>query len=168
MTRHGSFAAIAFALGALMMTACTAPAPPAPDATSSPAPRETTKTPASSAPAHAAATIDSKAFAGKFSGVLPCASCPGIDTALVLRADSSFSLSETYQDEPGGGPFVIEGQWRAEQNGKHLRLHPIGKADQERLYEIVSSDEIRMLDLEGKPIVSGLDYGLLRDSAAQP
>lgn len=160
MARLESFASITLALGILLTSACTAPAPPTP-AGKPAAAVAAAKTPVP-------ASIQSEAFAGKFSGVLPCASCPGIDTALVLRGDGSFRLSETYQDEPGGGPFVSEGHWRAESDGKRLRLSPIGKADPERLYEIVSRNEIRMLDLEGKPIVSGLDYSLRRDSAGDP
>jgi len=167
MARIESFASITLALSVLLTSACTAPAPPVP-AGKPAAAEETAKTPAPANTADAPASIKHKTFAGKFSGVLPCASCPGIDTALTLRDDGSFRLSETYQDEPGGGPFVSEGHWRTEPDGKRFRLDPIGKADPERLYEIVSRDEIRMLDLEGKPIVSGLDYSLRRDSAAQP
>ncbi len=160
MARLESFASITLALGILLTSACTAPAP------STPAGKPAAAVAAAKTPTPA--SIQSEAFAGKFSGVLPCASCPGIDTALVLRGDGSFRLSETYQDEPGGGPFVSEGHWREEQDSKRLRLSPIGKADPERLYEIVSRNEIRMLDLEGKPIVSGLDYSLRRDSAGNP
>ena len=167
MARLESFASITLALGILLTSACTAPAPSTP-AGKPPAAETAVKTPAPANTPVAPASIQSEAFAGKFSGVLPCASCPGIDTALVLRGDGSFHLSEIYQDEPGGGPFVSEGHWREEQDSKRLRLSPIGKADPERLYEIVSRNEIRMLDLEGKPIVSGLDYSLRRDSAGNP
>lgn len=165
MARLESFASITLALGILLTSACTAPAPSTPAGKSAAA---AAKTPVPANTSVAPASIESEAFAGKFSGVLPCASCPGIDIALILRGDGSFRLSETYQDEPGGGPFVSEGHWRAESDGKRLRLDPTGKADPERLYEIVSRDEIRMLDLEGKPIVSGLDYSLRRDRAGNP
>ncbi len=166
MARFESFASITLALSVLLTSACTAPTPSVP--AGKPATEKTAKTPIPANTSDAPVSIESETFAGKFSGVLPCASCPGIDTALTLRGDGSFRLSETYQDEPGGGPFVSAGHWRTEQDGKRLRLNPIGKADQERLYEIVSRDEIRMLDLEGKPIVSGLDYSLRRNSAVQP
>ena len=36
------------------------------------------------------------------------------------------------------------------------------KDDQDRLYEVVSNDELRMLDGDGKAIESGLDYSLRR------
>jgi len=38
-------------------------------------------------------------WAGSYSGVVPCASCPGIETRVTLRADGTFDRSMYYIDE---------------------------------------------------------------------
>src|SRR3546814_19003470 len=58
------------------------------------------------------------------------------------------------------------GTWTVEEAGKRIRLDPNSKQDQDRLYEVVSDDELRMLDIDGNPIESGLDYSLRRAPAA--
>ncbi|QCW28710.1 copper resistance protein NlpE [Lysobacter enzymogenes] len=109
----------------------------------------------------APAAFDAAAFAGTFSGTLPCADCSGIDTKLELKADGSYALSESYQGKKDGN-FKGDGTWTAEENGKRVRLDPNSKSDDDRLFEIASKDEIRMLDTEGKPIESQLNYSLKR------
>ncbi|SDY92710.1 copper homeostasis protein (lipoprotein) [Lysobacter sp. yr284] len=152
-------------LAALALSACNKPAE-----TPAAAPAETPKAaepaaPAEAAPAPAAAaapaTFDAAAFAGTFSGTLPCADCSGIDTKLELKADGGYALSESYQGKKDGN-FKGDGTWTAEDNGKRVRLDPNSKSDDDRLFDIVSKDEIRMLDTEGKPIESQLDYSLKR------
>ena len=107
--------------------------------------------------------FDTKGFAGRFVGMLPCADCPGIDTRITFNADGTFELLETYQDrkvktEP------VSGTWTVEADDKHVRLDPDAKAENDRVYEILSHDEIRMLDQEGKPIESELPYNLKREA----
>lgn len=109
--------------------------------------------------------LDQRAFAGRFTATLPCASCPGIDTALELKDDYSFILDETYKEKKGGGPFKIKGTWSAENDGHLLRLDPDSKAEADRLYQVIANDEIRMLDPEGKPIEGTLDYSLRREGS---
>lgn len=38
-------------------------------------------------------------WAGRYSGVLPCASCPGIETVVTLNNDGTFERSMLYIDE---------------------------------------------------------------------
>ena len=106
------------------------------------------------------AGFDRKAFAGTFSGTVPCADCPGIDTRLEIRADGTFRLSETYQDRDGTADTA--GTWTIDADGKRLQLDPDSKDGADRWFEIVSKDEIRQLDTEGKPIESTLNYSLSR------
>ncbi|HVR81366.1 MAG TPA: copper resistance protein NlpE [Luteimonas sp.] len=108
--------------------------------------------------------LNTKAFAGNFSGTLPCASCPGIDTALELHTDGSFVLAETYQ---GGkhAPVKVDGTWTAEANGSHIRLDPNSKSEQDRVYAITSHDQITQLGSDGQSAANGLDYSLKRDAA---
>lgn len=139
-----------------------APAEPAPAAPEAPAPTAPTQPAAGTESAPTA--FDPVAFAGTFSGTLPCADCPGIDTRLELLGDGNFKLTETYQERKGD-PSVLDGSWTAEEEGKRVRLDPNSKSDQDRLYEIVSNDEIRQLDGEGKAIDSQLPYNLKRQPA---
>ncbi|QWF15007.1 copper resistance protein NlpE [Lysobacter capsici] len=156
-------------LAALALSACNKPT----EATSAPA--ETAKA-AEPAPAVAPepapvaeapkAGFDVAAFAGSFSGTLPCADCSGIDTKIEFKADGSYAVDETYQGKKDGA-FKGDGTWTAEEDGKRLRLDPNSKTDPDRLFEVVSHEEIRQLDTEGKAIESQANLSLKRASAAQ-
>ena len=113
-------------------------------------------------------TVTATAFAvaGTFSGTLPCADCPGIDTTIALAADGTYTLDETYQDRKVE-PIKGDGTWTAENDGKRIRLDPNSKADDDRLFEVLSNDEIRQLDREGNAIDSNLPYNLKRVPAAK-
>lgn len=156
-------------LVALALTGCKRepePATVAPVATpvpTAPAPQVVEATASTSDLTTKVGDIDVKAFAGKFTGTLPCASCPGIDTTLELSAEGQFKLTETYQGEKDG-TFNIDGSWTVEDGGKRVLLDPNSKSDEDRSYEIVSSDEIRMLGKDGKPVESTLNYSLKRAS----
>lgn len=117
--------------------------------------------------AGAGGAFDVKAFAGTFAGTLPCASCPGIDTVLDIRADGRFVLTETYRDE-AGPPVVTQGTWSLEQDDSRVLLDPDGKDDRDRRYAIgAGHDRLQVLDLQGNPPASGLDYTLARTPAAR-
>lgn len=162
---------LALGLLATCLPACTQQTghtpgtPPGPAATeSTPAPAtETAAQPVNRDLAAKAGSIDMKRFPGTFGGILPCASCPGIETRLELDADGPFTLTETYQDETGA-PVVTQGTWTVEDGGTRVLLDPDSKSEQDRSYGIVSNDEIRQLGLDGKPIESRLDYSLRRTS----
>ena len=48
---------------------------------------------------------------GYYNGILPCADCPGIETSLWLRSDSTYVLQRHYQ-ERDTIPWGYVGQWR--------------------------------------------------------
>ena len=108
--------------------------------------------------------LDHRAFAGMFMGTLPCASCAGIDTQLELKDDYSFMLNETYRESKDAGPFRIKGTWSAEEDGHLLRLDPESKSENDRLFQVVANDEIKLLDADGKPLVGTPNYSLRRAS----
>ena len=110
--------------------------------------------------------LDTKAFAGNFSGTLPCADCPGIDTEIELHTDGRFMLMEAYQGKKAE-PAMLEGTWTAEENGSRIRLDPDSKSEQDRVYALASHDQIAQLGSDGAPAASGLDYSLKR-TAAKP
>jgi copper homeostasis protein (lipoprotein) len=155
---------LAAALIGAALTACKpqtpadAAAPPArPEATAPAAPTT------DALPSAQAAPFDAKAFAGTFAGTLPCADCPGIDTHIVLAADGTYAITESYQ-ERSAPELKGDGTWTVEENNQRLRLDPNSKSDNDRLFAILSNDEIRQLDMEGKPIESSLPYNLKRSA----
>jgi len=147
---------------------CKRETPESPEAT--PADTQPVATTPAVAPApqpapQADTALDTRAFAGNFSGTLPCADCPGIDTTLELRADGSFMLMETYQARKAAAG-MLEGTWTAEENGSRIRLDPNSKSEQDRLYAVTSRDRITQLGNDGTPAAgNGLDYSLKRDGA---
>ena len=160
--------ALAALLAALVVAALSACKPQAPAETAAPpAQPEAAAAPASPAadarPSAQGAPFDAKAFAGMFTGTLPCADCPGIDTRLVLAADGTYTITESYQ-ERSAPEIKGDGTWTVEENNQRLRLDPNRKSDNDRLFAILSQDEIRQLDLEGKPIESQLPYNLKRSA----
>ncbi|WP_165967304.1 copper resistance protein NlpE [Luteimonas aestuarii] len=106
------------------------------------------------------AGFDRRAFAGMFSGTLPCADCPGIDTRLHIADDGTFHLTEAYRDR---GNAQTAGTWTVDAAGTRLLLDPDVKDAPDRHLSIVSNDELRALDPEGNAIDSTLDHLLRRD-----
>jgi uncharacterized lipoprotein NlpE involved in copper resistance len=105
--------------------------------------------------------IDSKAFAGKFSGSLPCADCPGIDETLELAADGSFTLTDVYRERPQG-TFTLQGTWSADADGKQIRLDPGSKAERDRLFAIEDNDTLSPLGADGERVDGAPDMRLKR------
>ncbi len=144
-------------LGLLALTACK-PQPPAEPAAS--VPPAAMQAPAADE-ARTVAPFDVKAFAGSFEGTLPCADCPGIDTRVMLAADGSYTIVESYR-ERSAPELKGDGTWTVEEDNQRLRLDPNSKNDPDRLFAILSNDEIRQLDRDGKAIESALPYNLRR------
>lgn len=170
MTRRPASALVLILL-ALALAACRPAAEPAQDAQaiateSAAAPAQTDPLAGTDATAvvhHAAvdpAGFDRKAFAGRFSGTLPCADCPGIDMHVEIDADGTFRASETYQDRDT--TIETTGTWTIDADGRRLQFDPDRKDDADRWFGIVSKDEIRMLDSDGNPVQSELNYSLRR------
>ena len=171
-------AMIIAALAALALCACQAEAPtPAPaaaadtaatgTAAAEPAPvaTEVATTMAEPGVQPDASGADARALAGTWTGLLPCADCPGIDETLVLDADGGFVLTDTYRERPDA-TFVTQGTWALEAEGRHVRLDPGNKDDADRLFAIDSgsgSDALVRLDPAGKRIDSPFDMRLVRE-----
>lgn len=54
--------------------------------------------------------------AGSYSGLYPCADCPGIDTQLVLNADNTYSLTQTYLESPDAPNVALKGKFTVDEN----------------------------------------------------
>jgi copper homeostasis protein (lipoprotein) len=117
---------------------------------------------------------------GFFVGTLPCADCSGIRTELTLFAHgpsssgtASYWLRETYLGKPTkDATFESGGSWtsrpgEADPKAIVYRLTE-ARSRENRFFQKVSDDELRMLDRAGRPIESKLDHTLKRLPAAQP
>jgi len=91
-----------------------------------------------------------------YQGVLPCADCGGLETALFLDEDGTFVLQETYRGtKDGDQTFADYGKWArtadklvlTDSNGEKRYFRPMGKS-------------LEMLDRSGVPIESKLNYRL--------
>lgn len=108
----------------------------------------------------------------RFSGVLPCADCPGIRTTLTLTrkgqgwAEGTYRLSETYIDR--GPARVTTGDWTtlrgdaADENATVYELDP-DHAERARHFLRVGPDRaLKALDRDLKPWPKGLPDTLKR------
>jgi len=156
-----AIAAVAFALS---VSACKQEEPAKPAETAAPTATAPASDAALEAAAHPVKDFDPRVFAGEFVGTLPCAGCEGIETKLALAADGSYAIEETYrgksQDASRG-----DGTWTAEDNGHRLRLDPNSKSVEDRLFEVVGQNEIRLMDQDGNAIQSAQNYSLKRVAA---
>ncbi|MGL5470369.1 MAG: copper resistance protein NlpE [Shewanella sp.] len=85
---------------------------------------------------------------GVYEGVLPCASCEGIQTTLTLQADNSFELKSIYlgKDE---SIFKVAGKFDWDSNGSKITLSDGSKY-------LVGENQLFMLDTDGNRITGGL------------
>lgn len=103
---------------------------------------------------------------GVWEGTLPCADCPGIDTRLALYKDPyTYRLEQTYL-ERNDEPVIDEGEW--------VLLPPVDNMDLGRVslkgegeaplrqFQRLPGGNLEMLDQDGQPIRSDLDYTLER------
>jgi len=121
--------------------------------------------------ASAALTAGASAEAGSlgplpasFTGTLPCADCPGIEWQLDLLPDGSFQLRQAYLDR---GPDNVRddiGRWAVGGDGRRLVL--AGGREAPIFLEILSPEDLRLMDREARPIESELPYNLRREDVA--
>ena len=93
----------------------------------------------------------SKTFSGKYSGVTPCADCPGIETTIFFTPDSVFIETLNYLDR--NVSFSDTGRWII--SDKIIAVSFPGKPT-ERFFLIKSDSTLAMLDAEKKEIEGNL------------
>jgi len=96
---------------------------------------------------------------GTYSGVVPCASCPGIETKVTLNADQSFELSMRYIDE-NPIPITMSGRFEWNDAGSKIRL--TDDNGEVRRYQ-VGEHRLFMLDQEGNRIEGELAPAYILD-----
>jgi copper homeostasis protein (lipoprotein) len=99
-----------------------------------------------------------------YSGRLPCADCPGIQLTLTLLSDSTFRLRQAYQERP----TVLHqlGRWSVDSTRTQLTLQ--GRPASSYRFRIVGADSLRLLDSQGNPVQSPLNYTLARAAKVDP
>lgn len=149
----------------LLLSACTPQETTTPASTPAAASTIAASQPAAEPAASAASTAaqPDAQWIGRYYGVLPCASCEGIETILILKEDGSYQLTETYKQRQ---PFTEETTgrftWR-----KPQEVFQLDKAGGERLYQI-SNGQIWALDADGKQVEGELaNLYILKQTVSQ-
>jgi len=100
-----------------------------------------------------------------FTGVLPCADCPGIEHHLDLFPDGVYYLRRIFQDRRDG-PFDEMGAWEVSGRGPTLALH--GEREEVLRFRIEDAKTLTLLDVKGQPIVSAANHDLTRVATFAP
>ena len=98
---------------------------------------------------------------GTYSGVLPCASCEGIETSLTLNEDDSYSLRMTYIGEDEPNRYDAEGSFSWNEAGNTITLENEEAPNQ----YFVGENYIAKLDSNGHRVTGDLSnrYILQKD-----
>jgi surface antigen len=104
-----------------------------------------------------------------FSGMLPCADCPGLQYHIEFHDDGSYRMRMTYLERGanGAGKDVDDaGAWQLVLDGQRVTL----RSDQNTTttFAVRNPDTLRLLDKNGKEISSGLNYDLKRATPYTP
>lgn len=99
-----------------------------------------------------------------FLGVLPCADCPGVKHHLDLWPDNVFHLHREWLQRERR--FDDLGRWRYDPGRPALVLS--GGTEMPLQFEVIGPTQLRLLDFEGRPIDSELDYSLRTDGRLTP
>jgi copper homeostasis protein (lipoprotein) len=113
--------------------------------------------PAASAPSSTAPADAS------YAGTLPCADCAGQQIVLTLFADQSFRMRTRYLGDRLGMELEVHelGRWaRTDAGTIELR----GGREAPMRFSPTAGGALRLLDTQGRPIVSTLDYELQRQA----
>ncbi|MDR0364639.1 MAG: copper resistance protein NlpE N-terminal domain-containing protein [Bacteroidales bacterium] len=104
--------------------------------------------------------LDAKTLKGVYVGVMPCADCEGISTALKLNEDMTYLLQTTYQGK-GIEIFQEFGKYTIDGKKREITLENITDRPSKYLYE---NHNLVQLDMNGKKIsgVLALNYILLK------
>lgn len=101
-----------------------------------------------------------------FEGKLPCADCPGVMWTLKLSPDQGYRLNMEYLDRQGKEENKSEktGQWKLDKGQRQLTITQQGQPDER--FDILDVNTLRKLDMDGRPILSELNYVLKRHGSA--
>jgi copper homeostasis protein (lipoprotein) len=110
------------------------------------------------------ASLDS--LPARYSGVLPCADCPGIRFDIDLRPANVYFLRMTYQGATPERVYDDIGTWTLASDLRTIALK--GTRQSPMLFSITNANTLRKLDSEGQTIESELNYGVTRTAQYEP
>jgi uncharacterized lipoprotein NlpE involved in copper resistance len=103
-------------------------------------------------------------WSGTYSGIVPCASCEGIETELRLGEDLTYTLVTKYLGEQEK-PYSLSGSF--EWQGNNIKLGGIADYDRPTLYK-VEENKLRQLDMEGNIITGKLERNYILTKNGNP
>lgn len=106
-------------------------------------------------------TVSLKPMQQSYRGLLPCADCAGIETALFLDASGTWVMNQHYQGKHAA--FATYGEWARTADKLVLT-----QSNGEKHYFLPKDDSLVMLDMKGNPIHSSLNYTLKAVSLELP
>ncbi|MDG4949925.1 copper resistance protein NlpE [Weeksellaceae bacterium KMM 9724] len=89
-------------------------------------------------------------WVGTYYGILPCASCPGIETTLELKPDQTFELKTIYQDTDKK-PIIERGNFDWHKIGNQVTLK-----NNDDLQFKIEKDQVRFLKNDGKAVTGNI------------
>lgn len=103
-------------------------------------------------------------WAGTYTGVVPCASCPGIKTVLQLNYDQTYRIETTYIDEDGA-TFSHDGKFEWNDLGNIITMDGIKNSEAPNMFA-VGENHVAQLDPHGMRIAGVLagNYILQKNS----
>jgi len=93
-------------------------------------------------------------WVGTYSGVVPCADCPGIEIQITLNKDETYHISWKYQDK-GDETFQNTGKFQWDAAGGIIILGNLDKDSYPTQYR-VGENRLFQLDKEGNRITGDL------------
>lgn len=106
-------------------------------------------------------------YQGTYTGVTPCADCPGIDTSLTLNENmygnpTTYSLTLNYQERDT--TFTETGTWTVStwKNKPLITLVP-KESTQVTYYEVLGNNQIRQLDGDRNQIPDSMPFTLTKE-----
>jgi copper homeostasis protein (lipoprotein) len=93
-----------------------------------------------------------------FSGILPCADCPGIAYHVNLFRDGRFAVRQEYLER--NQVNIVRGIWLLDKRSLHL----VNQQQTLPAFHFLSNKQLAMLDLSGKPITHNDKYHLQRET----
>jgi len=102
----------------------------------------------------------------RYSGVLPCADCPGIRFEIDLRPANVYFLRMTYLGTTPERVYDDIGAWSLASDLRTIALR--GARQSPMLFSIANGNTLRKLDAEGQVIESELNYSVARQAKYEP
>lgn len=95
--------------------------------------------------------IEENLAVGAYQGVIPCASCEGIQLDLKLNADLTYDLTQTYLGEKNTAPETFKGNFSLDKDVVKLD----GLKDMSNLFKL-ENNQLRYLKADGSEVMGEL------------